>query len=165
MPYKLFFVFVLMLFAKTVNAQEKYKVYLFFNPECPICQKMTKSVLETFQDFKNENRLQWQIVYTGKTISNAQILEFNKEYNFNLPYTIKKNNRFARRLKISVTPECIVLGSKNQVFYQGAIDNWYSALGKYTSKPTEFYLKDALLSILKNEPVKITKTTAIGCFL
>lgn len=126
---------------------------------------MTKSILETRNQFKNQVDIDWKIVYLGKTTSNAQIQAFNQEYNFDLPYLIKKNKKFARKFNVTTTPECIIVNDNNNVVYQGAINNWYTSLGKYLDKPTAFYLNDAIESIIKNEDVKVKKTVPVGCFL
>ena len=43
--------------------------------------------------------------------------------------------------------------------YKGSIDNNY----KDKSNVTEFYLKDAMDQMLKNEKIEISSTKAIGC--
>jgi hypothetical protein len=49
--------------------------------------------------------------------------------------------------------------------YQGRIDNWAYELAKKRRVITEHNLRDALNSIVHNQPIKITKTKAVGCYI
>jgi len=52
-----------------------------------------------------------------------------------------------------------------QTAYQGAIDDWYVALGKHRPEARLHYLRDALDAVLAGNAVAIVKTEAVGCLV
>ncbi len=77
-------------------------------------------------------------------------------YDFN--YVLDKNSQLADAFSASHTPECFLFDSKGLV-YRGAIDDNV----KDINDAKEHYLKDALIAVGKNNPVKINSTKSIGC--
>jgi len=57
----------------------------------------------------------------------------------------------------------VVLGKHGEILYRGRIDNRYAALGTKRLVATEHDLRDALDDITADRPVKLKKTTAVGC--
>jgi hypothetical protein len=150
-------------------------VFIFFNTDCPICQKyafILRGIADTFLDvkfmlvFSKWDSLQAiksfetdfittiDRVISSRSISNAQIT-----------LLWDKKNKLIKKLKATTTPEVFFFNKNGQLQYQGAIDNWFYALGKYRPEATEHYLKNALTQYLKNEQISIPKTNPIGCLI
>ena len=68
-------------------------------------------------------------------------------------------------MKAKVTPEVFVFNPQGKLQYQGKIDNWIVKLGKKRTIVTEFYLSDALKSLIAGEPVAVSHTDAVGCII
>ncbi len=104
-----------------------------------------------FLDIKNRDQLN-------------KVKEFLKKYQINMPYSTYKNTSYALKMGVQVTPEVLVL-YKNQIQYQGAIDDWFIDWGKNKKEPEQFYLISALNSLISGQTVWIKKTKAIGCLI
>lgn len=104
-----------------------------------------------FLDIKNREQLN-------------KVKEFLKKYQINIPYSTHKNTSYALKMGVQVTPEVLVL-YKNQIQYQGAIDDWFIDWGKNKKEPEQFYLISALNSLISGQTVWIKKTKAIGCLI
>lgn len=104
-----------------------------------------------FLDIKNRDQLN-------------KVKEFLKKYQINMPYSTYKNTSYALKMGVQVTPEVLVL-YKNQIQYQGAIDDWFIDWGKNKKVPAQFYLISALNSLISGQTVWIKKTKAIGCLI
>ncbi|MTI38517.1 redoxin domain-containing protein [Fulvivirga lutimaris] len=143
------------------GAEKDLIIYIFLAPDCPISLKYINTLREMDSIFHKE------VAFIGlfpKTYSTNQMEEFRKEYNINFDILIDDNNNFINKFNISVTPEVLLI-KNDKVLYQGAINNWFYALGKNRAKPTEHYLIDAISLTLANEKVEVAKTEAIGCII
>jgi hypothetical protein len=90
--------------------------------------------------------------------------EAAKERDYTSPYLSDPTQSVCDKFGATKTPEVFVL--KNQggnliVKYKGAIDDNPQVANDVTSS----YLKDALESVLSNQPVKITEKKATGCMI
>lgn len=142
----------------------KITVYVFLNTECPISQQYTKRLAE-LQRAYSPGGISFLAVYPLPTDTPATIAAFQKTYK--LPYQSQPDpeKKTAHQLNAQITPEVAVVDNNGQVYYQGAIDNWYYTLGRHRPQPTVHYLRDALESILNNRKVITPKTEAIGCLI
>lgn len=104
-----------------------------------------------FLDIKNREQLN-------------KVKEFLKKYQINISYSTYKNTSYALKMGVQVTPEVLVL-YKNQIQYQGAIDDWFIDWGKNKKEPEQFYLISALNSLISGQTVWIKKTKAVGCLI
>lgn len=85
-----------------------------------------------------------------------------KEKGFTFPYLVDEGQKIYPQYGATKTPHVFLLNKengKNIVKYIGAIDNNYDD----PNDVSEHYVKDAVNSLLKGQPVKTTKTVAIGC--
>lgn len=136
-------------------------VLLFLSSECPICQKYTLTLRQFTEAYP-------QVPIIGvftRWDSPGQIRDFASTYQLPITLVQDRKHRLVKALKPSTTPEVFVLDAQRQVRYQGAIDNWFSGLGKYRPVVTEYYLKDALDALLKGDTVKVKHTHPIGCLI
>ncbi|WP_262918479.1 redoxin domain-containing protein [Telluribacter sp. SYSU D00476] len=146
------------------NQEQNLTVWLFMDPECPISQAYTLRLRSMVEEYKNE-AVQFQAVYPSYTLKPKDIRRFHQKYG--LPFPGQKDNGYqlSDRLDATVTPEAVVTDAQGQVVYRGAIDNWYYALGRNRTEPTEHYLKDALDAALQGLPVQRARTQPIGCMI
>ncbi|RFS18496.1 redoxin domain-containing protein [Emticicia sp. C21] len=144
--------------------QNKASVIIFFDIECPICQKYTKLLKEINQKYSSEG-IKVYMIYPHKNIDKAAFKSFKTEYQFDLPIYFDNQRKLLSQLKGRVTPEVFLLNSQNQTIYHGAIDNWFYSLGKSRAQATENYLIEAIEDLLKGENVKNKYREPIGCAL
>jgi hypothetical protein len=94
-----------------------------------------------------------------------EINKFISTYQMHVPIRIDVDNTLAKKLKATITPEVFIVDPQGVVVYQGAIDNWFYALGKNRPQATVHYLEDAIQDIQAGRKVGIPFTKAIGCYL
>lgn len=147
-----------------VKIDYRNSIIIFFDPECPICQKYTKNLKEIREKYAS-NGIKTYLVYPFKILPQQSLDEFKAEYQFDFEIYFDKQRKLMKKLKATTSPEAFLIDKKGKTLYHGAIDNWFYGLGKNRAKPTLFYLIDAIESYLKNEPIKITYEEPIGCLL
>ena len=64
-----------------------------------------------------------------------------------------------------MTPEVFTVDASGDVLYKGAIDDWVGELGQHRSVIRGHYLRDALTDIVRDRPVELSETQAIGCYI
>ena len=145
--------------------KDKYKVYFFLAPDCPISQQYTKEINRLNEQYKDiiDFTIVFEMEETGK--AGEEVSAFVNKYKMTPSVIFDKDQKLAIQLKAKVTPEAFLLNPKGEILYHGAIDNWYYALGKNRIDVTEHYLENAILNIKENQPVKKPYTKAIGCFI
>ena len=87
------------------------------------------------------------------------MIEHSKNMNYSYEYLVDNKSKLANRFNAKTTPHIFLFDESNKLIYKGSIDNNY----KDKSNVTEFYLKDAMDQMLKNEKIEISNTKAIGC--
>lgn len=145
-------------------SQNKATVVVFFDIDCPICQKYTKLLKEINQKYHVQG-IRIYVVYPHKNIDERALVAFKKEYQFDLPIYFDKKQQLLRQLKGSVTPEAFLIDNRGRTVYHGAIDNWFYSLGKSRAYATENYLITAIEALVNGEPIGKNYYEPIGCAL
>ena len=91
--------------------------------------------------------------------SYKSMIEHSKNMNYNYEYLVDNKSKLANTFNAKATPHIFLFDETNKLIYKGSIDNNY----KDKSNVTEFYLKDAMDQMLKNDKIEISPTKAIGC--
>ncbi len=137
------------------------QLYVFLSPECPLCQNYTRTLNLLEQQYAG--RVTFHGIIPGKTWKEADLTSFAAKYQLAFPLQQDADLKLAHSLHATTTPEAILLSPDKTVIYQGAIDNWYKALGKAGSKPTQHYLQDAIDYTLRHREPPLKKTVPVGC--
>ncbi|MFM6982745.1 MAG: hypothetical protein ACKOXF_01335 [Chitinophagaceae bacterium] len=141
----------------TIDIKKNTLVFIFLNPECPICQKYQGS----FNQYKNDSVI---YVFPGD-IKRSSIVKF-AEYDSLKEHQIiiDRNFSLTRLLNARTTPQAII--TKNgRIVYSGLIDDRFVALGSARTIAHTNYIRNALNSLLKNDKVAVSKTEPVGCFI
>ena len=91
--------------------------------------------------------------------SYKSMIEHSKNMNYNYEYLVDNKSKLANTFNAKTTPHIFLFDETNKLIYKGSIDNNY----KDKSNVTEFYLKDAMDQMLKNEKIERNTTKAVGC--
>lgn len=158
---KLIFLIAFTLTSTFVEGQGR--LFVFYDTECPICQKSSKRLQEMY--VKYGQNVAFKAVFSTKSLKRSDVRQFNKEYNFTIPYVIDRKHRLVEHYDAKTTPEVVLLDGKGVEIYRGAIDNQFFGLGKYRPKTTEFYLQNALEALKNGQPVSPSSTEAVGCLI
>jgi thiol-disulfide isomerase/thioredoxin len=138
-------------------------IYVFLSPECPLCQNYTRTLNQLEQQYAG--KITMVGIVPGKTWKKSDLTAFTIKYHLAFPLQLDSDLKLAHSMHATTTPEAILLGSDHTVIYQGAIDNWYKALGRAANKPTQNYLQDAIDYTLRHQPPPVKKTEPIGCLI
>lgn len=147
------------LLLKKIDERFKGNVFIWMNTECPICQKYPLVWNKLARDFPS---FTFTAVFTSYE-ENRMAKKFIRKYNLPFQWFIDKENKLATYLKVTTTPEIIFVDANAKIIYRGATDDWFYALGKNKPVPQQFYLKNALMAFLNNQPVVTFQTDPIGC--
>jgi len=115
-----------------------------------------------YQNFNN-GQVEIKLIVPGP-VSAKKIRSFQKSFSLNIPVVKDPDLKIVQSVNAQITPEAFLL-KDGKILYRGAIDNWFYELGKYRLEVTADYLRDAINSALRNEPVATQNTKAIGCFI
>ena len=81
------------------------------------------------------------------------------EKGFTFPYLVDENQDITKTYGATKTPLVYLVQKDLTVAYIGAIDNNYKSDDDSNTK----YVEDAIDDIMKNQPVKLSETKAVGC--
>jgi thioredoxin-related protein len=144
--------------------QNKASIIIFFDPECPICEKYTKNIIEMDKKYRKEG-IEIYIIYPFKILEAKSLSAFRDEFKFDLPIIYDPKRKLLKKLKAKYSPEVFLLDNKQKTLYHGAIDNWFYGLGRNRVVPTEFYLLDAINAFKNNQNIKFKYVEPVGCML
>jgi thioredoxin-related protein len=144
-----------------IEAQSLNLIY-FLEPSCPICQKY-ETIINSIQNEYLSQKIRTTFIFPNKFSSKKEIVKFVNEIDKKANIILDNKKYFTSQLGATITPEVLLLNNKGEIIYQGAIDDWYFALGKNRKTANEFYLKNAINNYLTNKIISPQKTLAIGC--
>ncbi len=149
-----------------LNQLSKYKAtaLFFLSPECPLCQSYTLTI-NNLQKKYNDKSINFIGIVPTKNYSVNDINEYKRSYKSTLTILRDIDNKLVDKIGATITPEVFLVNDKGVVLYSGRIDNWAIELGRKRTVITQFDLINAIDLVLKNQPIKVKKTKAIGCFI
>lgn len=136
---------------------ENGAVLVWVSAQCPVVKSYNGRINQVAEELKAKG-INLIGVNSNSTESLDYVTSTAREVGYKFPVLIDKGNVLADELEASVTPEFYYFDKQNVLLYHGALDNERS--GKNV---TINYLRDALDSALGKQPIKTSKTNAIGC--
>jgi mono/diheme cytochrome c family protein/peroxiredoxin len=88
---------------------------------------------------------------------------FQHDYQLKFPLLKDAGAQVCSQLKLTICPEVCLIDSDGRVQYGGRIDDRYSRRGGAAARVRSADLENALEDLLSGRPVKVAKTTAVGC--
>lgn len=141
-------------------------IVIFTCNHCPYAKKYEDRIIELDKKYKSQGYPVIAINPNDPAVqpedSYQKMIERAKEKGFTFPYLMDEGQKIYPQYGATKTPHVFLLqkeSGKNIVKYIGAIDNNY----ENPNDVSEYYVQDAVNSLLKGEPIKMTKTVAIGC--
>ncbi|ANF50636.1 redoxin [Chryseobacterium glaciei] len=141
-------------------------IVIFTCNHCPYAKKYEDRIVELDKKYKDQGYPVIAINPNDPSVQPEdgykQMIDRAKEKGFTFPYLVDEGQKVFPQYGATKTPHVFVLqkeNGKNIVKYIGAIDNNY----ENPNDVSEYYAQDALNALIKGEPIKMTKTVAIGC--
>ena len=141
-------------------------IVVFTCNHCPYAKKYEDRIVELDKKYKDQG---YPVIAINPNDPNVQpedgykqMIDRAKQKGFTFPYLVDEGQKIYPQYGATKTPHVFVLqkeNGKNIVKYIGAIDNNYDN----PNDVSEYYAQDAVNALIKGEPVKMTKTVAIGC--
>ena len=83
----------------------------------------------------------------------------HKKMGYNFNYLLDERSELANILGAKTTPHVFMFDKSSKLVYTGAIDDNY----KSAAEVKNFYLEDAIKSLITGKEIEVSKTKAIGC--
>lgn len=141
-------------------------IVIFTCNHCPYAKKYEDRIIELDKKYKGQG---YPVVAINPNDPAAQpedgykqMIDRASQKGFTFPYLVDEGQKIYPQYGATKTPHVFILqkeNGKNIVKYIGAIDNNY----ENPNDVSEYYAQDAVNALIKGEPVKMTKTVAIGC--
>ena len=144
-------------------SQIENTVFVFFSPECPMSLEYIPLLNKIKQNFIS--KIECKAIVSGNYYSKELIKSVADSLGFEWSLYLDIKYSVAQNYKAIVTPEVVVVDKKGIVLYQGAIDDKLTELGRKKNAATEFYLLNALESLVEGKKPKVQKTVAAGCLI
>jgi len=149
---------------KNIVAGDQLLLFIFLSPECPICKNYMPT-LNTLQKQYGKTVKMIGII-PGRTYSNIIVNAFAQKHKMIFPLRIDTKKEISNYLHASITPEVVLLNSRYELVYRGAIDNSIKQLGGLKSRQaTENYLEDAINKYLQHGSIVVKRVKAVGCLI
>ncbi len=145
--------------------QGAVEVYVFMGEECIISQYYTLSLKQLWQDYAGET-IHFKGFFPNPSSSPEKIKAFQEKYQLPFPVSLDIQQQQMHRFGVKVTPEVVVFDpGKQQILYQGRIDNTYFRIGKRRAVTTRTELEEVLQAVKANEQPTVQNAPAVGCII
>ncbi|MEN9611030.1 MAG: hypothetical protein RLZZ628_1844 [Bacteroidota bacterium] len=104
-------------------------------------------------------------VFPNYYATDSAIAVFRKDYE--VLFELQRDSGFVltNRFGATITPQVVLEAVTGQVLYSGQIDNAYFRAGKRRGTTSDFYLRNAIQSVLNSKQVPLNRTQPIGCVI
>ena len=138
--------------------------FLFLAPDCPLCINYTLTIKQLRAKFSTDS-ISIVGVFPGDYYTFEEIDSFVQGYELDIPMILDPNLTLTNNFKATVTPEAVVLNRKEEIVYQGAVDNWMYSIGRKRTLITEHYLFDNFHALTKEVDLPWQSNKAVGCLI
>lgn len=147
---------------RTYLLKNKICVFIFLDVECPISKYYTQ-ILQKIYLKSRQNNVVFFTIFPTKYTTVTEVSVFNNKYDLTIPSILDKFQSITKNLNATVTPEVFVVNQNGEIQYSGSIDDSYFALGIRNHEPKNFYLQEAIISVIKKRKPLVPHSNAIGC--
>ncbi|MBK8955403.1 MAG: redoxin domain-containing protein [Saprospiraceae bacterium] len=147
------------------ESDPQFHVYFFLLEDCKITTAYIPEIKKILKDFQS-TPIEFKSVFSNPSSHPDSVYQFLDQYALSMDVIFDEDQQLAKRFKITVMPEVVVLNLKSgKMIYQGRIDNLFASLGKKRARATTRDLRDCLNQLQQGRIPEFRKTEAVGCFL
>ena len=140
-------------------------VLVFTATDCPVANTYQPTLASLQQQYASQG-VQFIQVHPDREANDSKVVRHAREFQVKAPIVLDRELWLARRVNAEVTPEVFLIERGNSTpAYRGAIDNQYAGFGNKRSSADNHFLADAIESLLSNQPISVSRTKPIGCFI
>ncbi|MGV3719634.1 MAG: redoxin family protein [Actinomycetota bacterium] len=133
--------------------------FIFGSTTCPCADGYNKRIAEVARDYKSRG-VRVFLVFSAPGVDQSAVSRYVASRRVAVPSVYDTGGRLAKRLGAKTSPTAVVLDSRGQVKYRGRIDDNPDAQAVVRQD-----LREALNDLLANSPVRLAKTSVVGCNL
>jgi thiol-disulfide isomerase/thioredoxin len=137
-------------------------VLIFVAAECPICNAYAGEINRMSQAYAAKG-IHFYLIDVDANLPAADVARHAHDFALAPPVLLDPKHLLVDKFAATTTPEVLVIGRDNDVFYRGRIDDVYIALGQRRFEAREHDLRDALDALIAGKPAPMARTTPIGC--
>jgi hypothetical protein len=153
---------------KTVNPLKQpgdvATVLCFVSTTCPTSNRYAPTLNAIYDDFSREG-IAFYRVYSDPHVSDETIRKHTTDYSYAMPAVRDTRHELAKMTGARITPQVAVITAEHRLVYTGRIDDWFIALGKSRTRPTEHNLRNVLDVVIDGEPIPQASGRAVGCYI
>ena len=143
---------------------DSFTVYYFLLEDCKISQAYTNRIAELYATYHCDS-IGFVALFPNSISNDSTVLEFYQKYELPMLATKQAAYERAQQFAIKVTPEVVVYNeSRQQIVYQGRIDNLFERIGQRRKVVNSHDLANALQQIQRGETIVVSRTKPVGCF-
>ena len=140
-------------------------VMVFISTDCPIANAYQPQLKKLAEKYVTQG-VRWFMIHPDPATTPERAAEHARQFEIEMPIVVDQNQSITRSVGARVTPEVHVFANaKEKAVYQGRIDDLHAAYGKKRVAATTHELVDALRAIVDGQPIAISKTEPVGCFI
>ncbi len=136
-------------------------VVVFLHPSCPLSQRAVPALNELSASLAGQGLRVLGVIQPDVSLEDIQA--FQKDYSIGFPLGIDVGGACAEAMDATVTPEAFVLDSRLVPQYGGRVDDQYLVRGIRRPAAQREDLAEAVDDVLDGVPVRVPRTTPVGC--
>jgi len=138
-------------------------VLVFLSTDCPISNRYLPVLNELVGKDRAKPTIRVFGVISSPHISREEALAHSEKFKPQFPILFDASGELREQLAPTHTPHAFLLSPRGATLYNGSIDDRFAAINNAKLTVTKNYLKDAIQSLLKHEPISVARTTPVGC--
>jgi hypothetical protein len=146
------------------NGGAKLLAFVFVRIDCPISNAYAPEIRRLHDRFAPRGVV-FRLIYVGKDESSPAIYRHLRDFQYPCGALRDPQSAFARKSRVSVTPEAALFRPDGTLLYHGRIDDRYVDFGKARPEAKRHDLAEALALALAGKPVPPAAGPTIGCFI
>jgi peroxiredoxin len=137
-------------------------VLIFLGTECPVSNAYAPEMARLARRFAGAG-IAFYGIHCDPDVTVESATKHASAYDLPFSILLDPDQRVAKQVGASVTPEVVLLASDGQVLYRGRIDDLYSPDGRRGPNARSHELEKALTAVVANELPAVNATRAFGC--
>lgn len=163
--YRFYSILLILLFGlQSMIGQTNYTAYVFMAEDCPVCNYLGKALKRLSAEYDEEVKFVAVFPQRRSHIKSASM--FKKKYDLDL-FSIKidHDRDITDRYNASVTPEVVLVNNKDEILYQGRVNNSYAAPGRMRHGKVTEDLEIAIQNAIANRITPKPWPDPVGCYI
>jgi thiol-disulfide isomerase/thioredoxin len=141
---------------------KQVRVVAFLGTGCPLAKLYAGRLQQLSEQY--QEKVEFLAVDPNPQDSLEEMAAFAREYKLSFEFARDIGQHLARQLKITRTPQVVLLDESGAIRYQGRVDDQYG-VGYQRKETTREDLKLAIDALLAGAQVEAARTEAPGCLI